>query len=439
MTMRPEEPEGNHMEERHPDRPEDRHPDGHPDCYAERYAEEYPCREDEIDLVDLARVTWRRKWLLIGFTLLCTAAGVVYALITPPVYRYTTSLQPVCIVLPSEEGGLEPTLVEPIADSANLLKNVLLPRVVRQVKDRVGEDQPVPEVEVDTGGRREDLQVIMLHSEAPEELAERVEMLHRGAMEALAKHLDHRVEDFRAEQELARERLQNRLDTLENKAVFATKRYAITAKIDRLKQQEQENTVQLAVLRERQKKLDEKETYIKERIEAERVYLSTAEANRQQAAHQANSESQVMTLLMIDNQLEQARQRLTSFENNLFFSLPEQRQELDKEILAINLANERIGREIADLNNKLVAMELEHGQEIEEVKRGMQVIDLKIRQTNLTSASGLAERSLEPLKPKKKLVVAVAGAAGIFGGLVLIFLAEFIAAVRTRLREEGVS
>lgn len=58
-------------------------------------AEEKPVDNDEISLIDLAAVIWRRKWLVITVTLLAAIFSVVYALLQPNMYTATSTILPI--------------------------------------------------------------------------------------------------------------------------------------------------------------------------------------------------------------------------------------------------------------------------------------------------------------------------------------------------------
>ena len=49
---------------------------------------------DHLDVKQLAGVTWRRKWRIIGFTALCTSLAVAYALLATRWYRAEAVLMP---------------------------------------------------------------------------------------------------------------------------------------------------------------------------------------------------------------------------------------------------------------------------------------------------------------------------------------------------------
>lgn len=53
---------------------------------------DYP--EDEIELIDLLRVIWKWKYLIMGGTLVCAIAALVISSIMPKIYRIETIIRP---------------------------------------------------------------------------------------------------------------------------------------------------------------------------------------------------------------------------------------------------------------------------------------------------------------------------------------------------------
>lgn len=52
-------------------------------------------KDDEISLIDLAATLWRRKWLIVGVTVLAAVFSVIYALLQPNMFTATSTLLPI--------------------------------------------------------------------------------------------------------------------------------------------------------------------------------------------------------------------------------------------------------------------------------------------------------------------------------------------------------
>lgn len=53
-----------------------------------------PAYEDEIDLVDLVSVLWRRRWLMVAITVVIVGLAVAYCFIATPQYEISAQLSP---------------------------------------------------------------------------------------------------------------------------------------------------------------------------------------------------------------------------------------------------------------------------------------------------------------------------------------------------------
>ena len=54
-----------------------------------------PRRDDEIDIIELIRALWQRKFLIAGITFAATLIALAYALMATPYYQTQTTLRPV--------------------------------------------------------------------------------------------------------------------------------------------------------------------------------------------------------------------------------------------------------------------------------------------------------------------------------------------------------
>jgi LPS O-antigen subunit length determinant protein (WzzB/FepE family) len=76
----------------------------------------------EIELIDYLNIIWRRKWLIIGGTLLCVIIAAVFSVLTKPVYEIDAIVQPGKFFIENQSGHIEQIVVEQpqqIADKVN--------------------------------------------------------------------------------------------------------------------------------------------------------------------------------------------------------------------------------------------------------------------------------------------------------------------------------
>lgn len=196
-----------------------------------RPAAEYPYSEnDEISLIDLWLVLMKRKWMIIGITVLCLALGAGYALMKPVVYEYRTGIELAAVHGGPESKGLE--LLSPREGSAGLLENVIIPA---QRENLFGEEGNGPRVVVETPGSDYSL---MLKSTAIPQNADKVRDLHKAVAEALEnehapsleKRLDVTVKPFKNRAKMLKEKI----DTLEDQLQRLSSRSSDVNSISRL-------------------------------------------------------------------------------------------------------------------------------------------------------------------------------------------------------------
>lgn len=141
--------------------------------------------DDEISLVDLAIVLWRRRWVLVLVTVLCVVAGVGYALIRPSVYSYTSSFEVGQVYNNSDGGGLA---IQPV-ESANIVKrrleNILLPQVRDKFRQKNNGQLTAPKVSLVLEDKGANAGPLLLKSEVPECRQEDVQWLHRALVAEL--------------------------------------------------------------------------------------------------------------------------------------------------------------------------------------------------------------------------------------------------------------
>lgn len=170
--------------------------------------------DDEISLVDLAKLLVRRWKAMAGIFTAVVLMALVYVLMQPPSYTYTSIYQV------AESGAGEP-LETPAALVART-QNLYLGTATRELMAAEGVEDLDFETRVTNP---EETQIIKLSSTAPEALADRVEAHHRQLLNDLLEGQQMRVERYR--QALERQ-LSGVETTLQQSAEGASERIAST-------------------------------------------------------------------------------------------------------------------------------------------------------------------------------------------------------------------
>ncbi len=173
-----------------------------------------PHADDEISLIDLAKLLVRRWKAMVGIFSVVVLMALAYALMQPSSYTYTSIYQV------AESGTGEP-LETPAALVART-QNLYLGPATRELMAAEG----VESLGFDTRvSNPDDTEIVKLSSTAPEVLAERVEAHHRLLLDRLEEGQQARVERHRQALERQLAGVEN---TLEHSGEGASERIAST-------------------------------------------------------------------------------------------------------------------------------------------------------------------------------------------------------------------
>lgn len=333
--------------------------------------------DDEISLVDLARVIWRHRRGAQATFLVIAACGLAAAALLPKKYTYTTTI---------EIGSrVEDNRAVPI-EAPNTVLAKLQESYVPQARRRYREAHPGIEKRFAVDARvPRDSQLVVLASTAPEQDGAAYRHIQEQAVQALVA--DH-----------AR--------------MFENQRTAAALKKQRAEGQLRELVDQEAMLKANMERLKSRAQLLEQQIADTRQLIDDATANRSRAVAEARDEARAMTLLMLDSEVRANRARLAEL----------QRQ------LQIDLAAER-----DTLQTQLQKNQRDQVLQQAEVQR----LDQQLKNLQETRAVVLGMQSLEPVGISRALIVLL---GILFGGLLALLmplLLEFASRVRAAVGERA--
>ncbi len=161
--------------------------------------------------------------------------------------------------------------------------------------------------------------------------------------------------------------------------------------------------------------------------------LAQAHASRPKAISEVGNEAKAMTMLMIDNEIEQNEKRHYELQERLTVNIENQ-----KEILQNNIAQnsrERLLQKerIAKLQIQLTKLKVQLETDQDYQKNVISSIDNNINKLQETRSLGIAIRSVNSTGPGKGVVVVMSGLLGLMSGVLLAFLTEFMGNLRQRM------
>jgi len=166
---------------------------------------------------------------------------------------------------------------------------------------------------------------------------------------------------------------------------------------------------QAALLKIQEERLGETAKLLTSQIADMRNLITESRNNRRQAVKEVTGEVKAMTLLLIDNEIQQYQKRLSELE----------------EQLAIGIANDRDKIRIAMADNLRVQ---------DEQREKIQDTIAKISEIRQTQAMTPTMRSLEPVGTGRAMTVMISVILGLILGVMAVFTAEFLKKAKAQMQ-----
>jgi hypothetical protein len=331
--------------------------------------------QDEISLIDLFLVLAKRKKLFLGVLGFCVVAATGLALLRNNTYLYSTSLE-----IGTFYQDKEQVFIDTPQTVLSKLEEGYIPAVLSAYH---AENTEVSPIKI-TARLPKGSEIVVIESKGKESLGDTI------------KQLEGRVVD---------------LIKADHARTIDVRRNALLVRQENLTRHQNELRDQEAMLRSDKERLQILKKLVTQQLDGVKVQVDDATASRKKARTAVSDEAKAMTLLMIDNEINQNRNRLAALEERLYVNIPNRSNELDKALADNNRAQESNKAEIASLG-------------------------LVLKNFRETRAIIAPTKSMGPVGISKA-VIAVLGM--LLGGMLAtfaVFFAEFLATARQRLAEK---
>ena len=330
---------------------------------------------NEISLVDLLRVLIKRKNTLLTVFFLFLLGGIVLAIILPKQYQYTTTIEIGTTVVKDD--------IRLIDDPETLLAKIqesYIPLALLHYRNA----HPNDDIKYNVTARiPKKSQIIVLEAEGSQNTADVYKQVEKNIVDQIIEDHSRLILVIHKEYQLEIEKINNEVASLQDQSKL------LEAKIE---------------------SLGENEKLLNKQIDKVRELVNDGIKNREKASREVKNETRAMTLLMIDNEIQQNRQRLDELE---------ERQ-------SIELVNERdnVKKKLADTLREIT----EKKSELDKVK---------LQRKNLRETRSIVPpmQSLEPVGLSKMIIILLAVLLGLFVALFSAFVHEFIVKARTEMSQ----
>ncbi len=304
---------------------------------------------DEIELIDIIRVLWKRKKLIIFITFLFTLGAVGVSLILPKVYEVSTIIEPGVRPIADGNGQIinEVPVVSPDAVKEAVLGGAYDVAIQKKI-NLLPADYPVIKV---TLPKNTTLVNVAIESTDPDKA--------RAILDELVAQVG---SDIQGKLENEKKKIENEMEA---------------TKIS-------------------EKALDEKISLIEKQLNATSKKIEELENDRQKSM--AGRSADAMSVLLYSNEIQNQQIYLNNLQEKL--------KDLETSAKTFGVLMENIRLKLA-----------------------------MVKSTRLVKPPTIPEN---PIKPKKPLIVALAGVLGLMGSMMLAFLLEYLErSGGVRLREES--
>ncbi len=439
--------------------------------------------QDEISLIDLWLVLVRRRNIVFAVLALALAGSLFMAFTRSEKYAYSTALE-IGATLGDGTGG---QLAAPVEDPETVLAKIR-ESYIPQALHRYRELNPEAPHHYKVDARiPKGSQLIVLEARGEQTTGQAYTSILKDIVASVVADHQHVVDVKRAglEDRIAKARLA--LAALTDPSTLEVKKRALKTKLlnARMTREELQDPRTLAIprqkletklaqeqksladlkdraelLKSRYQRLDDTDKLLQKQIDELQAQITTASKRRQDAIGNLRTGSSAMTMLMIDNELQQNRARLAGLRERLLVTQQDRRQELEDEIAAnkrqqniqtkviektrqelekLVLENQRAQKRhapvVGELEQQLSKMLADHERAIAEQQQTIRFLETRLKNLSATHALSDPLQSMTPVGPGKKKVIILALILALFVGIFAAFFAEFLGKTRQHLAE----
>ena len=323
----------------------------------------YP--DDEIELIDLLRVLWKWKWMIILITFVCMVAAGVFSLMMPKIYKVSTAIEPGIIgmnkngspIYLDSAGNIKAKIESGIYDS-RILKNLNIDSRKIQIKFKVANPKSTDLIKISSEWEQDKIVIgTKILAQLVTELSHYYEKVIQAKTEVIDKEILFMLSDIQGKK--------NQIDFKQ-------------AALKNIKARENQLNRKLVTLNDDTKKIKQQRDKILEG--------KTGEGSILPLLYFTAVQQNMVNFNQLNNQLN----KLTSKENEIPANV------------------ERLKQDINNINMKI---------------DGLNIKKSYIKNIKLI---GKPEASTSPIKPKKELNIALAGVVGFMLAVFMAFFAEYI-------------
>lgn len=381
---------------------------------------------DEIDLVDLGVMFWRRRWVIIGVAGVLIVLSILAAIFKSPTYEYTTTIELGSIV--SQTGTLVPVM--DAQSAANMLQNSYIPAATAQYVQGKGAGSFIPKFTVSSNSTGS---AVVFSCKAKERLGAACTSVEENAAAEFVKNNSRGLETVRSNlrAELSAAKLD--LQSLQDPAVFGVQKLAAEKAIADAKADLATLQSAAGVLKINKDKLEASAVLYQKQADELQAHIADVRKAAIASAKQTSDPTQAMANLLLGTETQRSVNLLNDIQQKLTVTLPEQLAMVDKN-LADNARSQILQRQVISQNElALQKLLFSHGQDIQSQNITIGKLQTQLSNIQDTRVLGDALRSVKPVGLTRGAILGIGIIISLLLGFFAAMAAGYVEQVRMRL------
>lgn len=387
---------------------------------------------DEISLTDLFKVLIKRRKTMLMVFLIIFAASVAFALLSKPKYEYTAVIEIGTIIKQTSNGASAIPIDAPETVAAKL-QHSYIPYVLNQHYKNNPDDTHGYKFSVSVPKKSELVKIVAKGNEEAaenylqllEQVLQQLKSDHKRLFDISRSKMEEQV--LVSQLDLAGLKNPNKKDLLEKRLKQQIKAIEIklTAIADQIKLEKNKKSRFLKT-----------NALLKKQLKDLTKGVNVSVANRSKAKIKIESSSDAMTLLLIDNEIQQYRNQMIALENRVYVDIANKIEESENKILDL-LRKTEFQRK--NLTNKKIEMQEQlenHDRSILKEEAHVKQVEIRLSNSKQTSALVNPMKSIGSVGMSKKLIIILGIFIGFFIALISAFIHEFVLNLSKELKKD---
>jgi len=370
-------------------------------------AKNYPYSEDEIDLADYLRILWKWKRLIISGTLICGFVAGIVSFLMPEIYEVSSVIEPGIIGFNKEGSFIY------VDSPVNIKEKINKGAYNREIQKALHLDPKAKiKFEVTTGREAKVIKITSQWEEKKINLGvEATQKLLQLISNDYKKVVEQRKSDINKQILLK----QNEISKIETQKKDIDKQIKLKLnKIEKIQREIKLQQANLENIREKKKVLLEEMKKVKENTE--KIIQQRDKLLRSKGS------GRDISLLLYSTTIQQNIIYFNQLSNQIY-DLRAREKKIEAEI-------DKLSRNIDDVKTEIERLNLKKTEslqaKIDDIKAKIDALNMTKRLISTTKVIQKPQASLYPVKPKKKLNIAISLILGLFFMTFLAFFLEYL-------------